>query len=240
MMLLVIPACRNSIISLGLGISFDRIIWLHRFIGRFAVGCALVHGYYYIDTYYTQQSIFLTGAGALVCGLLIFVTSMNFFRREYFNLFFWSHYSFVAMLVLVYLHVPQTKSFIIVAVVLYLFDKLLRCVWMLWPRKTLVFKLRSESVALVRFPKNPITRVLGLHEVGQYYFVNFPELSLTEWHPFSVSSGPREDCVELNIRDLGDHTKRIVSLAMQKGKENENTLIRMDGPYGKQSFNYRR
>ena len=36
--------------------------------------------------------------------------------------------------------------------------------------------------AQVSYPKNALTRVLGKHKVGQYYFINFPELSLTEWY----------------------------------------------------------
>lgn len=240
MMLLVVPACRNSIIALGLNVSFDRVVWLHRFIGRFCVGCIIVHGAYYINTYNTQKFIFMTGIGALACGIFIGLTSMNFVRRNYFNLFFWSHYIFVVMLILVYIHVKQTHPFIIIAVILYAADKLLRWIWMLWPRTTLLFTARSESVAQVRFPKNPITKLVGFHEVGQYYFVNFPALSLTEWHPFSVSSGPREETVELHIRNLGDHTKRIVELAKQKGEINEPTWICIDGPYGQQNFNYRR
>ena len=78
-----------------------------------------------------------------------------------------------------------------------------------------------------------------MHRVGQYYFVNFPALSLTEWHPFSVSSNPREKEVELHIRALGDHTNRIVDMC----KERDNkipTWICIDGPYGYQDFNFRR
>ena len=92
----------------------------------------------------------------------------------------------------------------------------------------------------VRFRKNPLTKLFDMHRVGQYYFVNFPALSLHEWHPFSVSSGPREDEVELHIRALGDHTTEIVRLATERGKASQPTWICIDGPYGVQSFNYRR
>lgn len=85
-----------------------------------------------------------------------------------------------------------------------------------------------------------VTKVLELHHVGQYYFVNFPSLSLTEWHPFSVSSGPREDSIELHIRNLGDHTTRIVEFAKKAAVHNDSTWIRVDGPYGRQDFDYRR
>lgn len=84
-----------------------------------------------------------------------------------------------------------------------------------------------------------------MHHVGQYYFVNFPELSVSEWHPFSVSSGPREENIELHIRGLGDHTNRIVELAAKKaklpvGSEDADTTICIDGPYGLQDFAYHR
>jgi respiratory burst oxidase len=80
-----------------------------------------------------------------------------------------------------------------------------------------------------------------MHRVGQYYFVNFPALSLTEWHPFSVSSGPREDEIEVHIRGLGDHTNRLVAFAEEKEKANQSTHVLIDGPYGMSAdFHYRR
>jgi predicted ferric reductase len=63
---------------------------------------------------------------------------------------------------------------------------------------------------------------------------------MSEWHPFSVSSGPREKDIEVHIRALGDHTKEIVQLAKEKKAENKQTWIRFDGPYGVHDFNYRR
>jgi respiratory burst oxidase len=85
-----------------------------------------------------------------------------------------------------------------------------------------------------------ITRALDVHNVGQYYFVNFPGLSLTEWHPFSVSSGPREESIELHIRALGDHTTRVVEYAKENAKLKILPWIRVDGPYGKQNFDYKK
>jgi respiratory burst oxidase len=81
---------------------------------------------------------------------------------------------------------------------------------------------------------------MGRHKVGQYMFVNFPEISLTEWHPFSVASAPGADFVDLYIRALGDHTREILSLAKRCNVENRSTWIRCDGPYGYLNFDYRR
>jgi ferredoxin-NADP reductase len=174
-------------------------------------------------------------------GLIIFSTSLDYCRRKRFNIFFWSHYSFVGYFAFAYLHMPEARTFLLIGASLYAFDRFLRMLWTLVPRKMIIFRNKGDSIAQVRFPKNPITSMLGLHKVGQYYFVNFPRLSLTEWHPFSVSSGPRENAVELHIRALGDHTKEIVKLATERGAENPpTTYIRMDGPYGLHDFNIRR
>ena len=61
-----------------------------------------------------------------------------------------------------------------------------------------------------------------------------------EWHPFSVASGPDEPFVELFIRGLGDHTKKIVALSKQCAAENRLPWVLRDGPYGKLDFDYRR
>jgi respiratory burst oxidase len=57
-----------------------------------------------------------------------------------------------------------------------------------------------------------------------------------EWHPFSVSSGPREKTVEVHIRGLGDATNALVELS----KTCDQLWIRVDGPYGNHKLNYRR
>ena len=122
----------------------------------------------------------------------------------------------------------------------YALDRALRAAWTWFPRHTLTFANKGDAVAHVRFRRNPLVRLLGLSQVGQYYFVNFPEISYTEWHPFSVSSGPREDSIELHIRNLGDHTGEVVALSKKLAPSKRPTWIRIDGPYGKQDFNFRR
>lgn len=79
-----------------------------------------------------------------------------------------------------------------------------------------------------------------MYKVGQYMFVNFPEISSHEWHPFSVSSAPWEPFLELHMRALGDHTKEILAHAKKCVEEGRQTLIKSDGPYGVHDFDYRR
>ena len=243
-MILVVPATRNSVCTWLLGLPFDHVVIYHRFLGRVALLCTLFHFSYFADNLKKsyQEAAYATGLGAMSCGIVIGLSSINYIRRKHFNVFYWSHYAFVGYYGLAWVHVPQTQPFLSVGIALYGLDKMLRAVWTGWPMKTTVFRNKNEQICQVRFNKNAITQWLGMHRVGQYYFVNFPALSLTEWHPFSVSSGPREDGVELHIRALGDHTREIVALATKRAKQvtKNRAYIRVDGPYGLHDFNCRR
>eukprot|EP00937_MAST-01D_sp_MAST-1D-sp2_P001989 g1989.t1 len=248
-MFLVVPATRNSVLTWFLGIPFDHVILHHRFLGRVTISLATAHGAWYFQELvgqhdnwveYSNEMIYVTGFFSLFCGWVIAATTTNWFRRHYFNVFFWAHYSFIGFFALSYMHIRQAEPFLLAGIALYGVDKLIRSGSRLVPRRTLVFRNRGDSIAQVRFPKNPFTKLSGVHQVGQYMFVNFPELSLTEWHPFSVSSGPREPFVELHIRALGDHTRKIVALSKQCAKEGRLPLIRSEGPYGRLNFNMRR
>ncbi len=74
--------------------------------------------------------------------------------------------------------------------------------WGIAPQKTLLLQVKDTEakVVQVRFQKNCIANALKLYRVGQYYFVNFPQVNVLEWHPFSVSSGPDEQSVEIHVK----------------------------------------
>ena len=48
-------------------------------------------------------------------------------------------------------------------------------------------------------------------QLGQYVFLNFPEISRWEWHPYTLASSPLEEHYEVDIKGLGDHTKKLLA-----------------------------
>lgn len=192
----------------------------------------MLHFALYFNQVYDSLHTFInaTGLGALSCLVLIFVTSTNSIRRNHFNLFYWAHYSFAAFFPLVYAHASQSRPYILAGIAVYAMDKIGRLLWSIFPRHTLDFRVVSEGICVVRLPKSRMSPVLGKHKLGQYMFVNFTELGWSEWHPFSVSSGPREEFIELHIKALGDHTKAIVELAAKCEHESRQSRIRVNGP----------
>lgn len=231
-----LTAARNSVLTWFVGASFERVLVYHRFFGRLTVVMATIHsGFYYKDILdKTSDPVTLTGLFSLGCGFVIALSSLAYVRRKLFNVFFWSHFSFVGFLVGLYLHATSARPFIIASILCYATDKLLKMMWK-WPKKTTVFEKVDDRTVHVQFPKAALS---SRSQVGQYVFINIPSLSLKEWHPFSVASGPRDEHIDLYIRALGDHTKKIVDYAERCAADNKQVTIRSDGPYGSLPFNY--
>ena len=81
------------------------------------------------------------------------------------------------------------------------------------------------------------------YEMGQYVFLNVPDVSLLEVHPFTISSSPLDPYASLHVKDMGRYTftGRLYH-HLQKVSNDPNGLanvvINVDGPYGI-PFNYK-
>lgn len=249
-LLVAIPATRNSVLVWGLGLPFDRVIVYHRWLGRWMFLTATFHMFWYYAMW-VKQNLNTTkmqfndatglnkwGFWSWFCCLFLIITSFGYFRRRHFEFFFYSHFSFVLIYLFAYWHNEACKPYVLAALVFYALDRVIRGFWGLLPMKTTLIQVKRGDIVQVRFPKHPLARKMQLYKVGQYVFLNFPQLSLMEWHPFSISSGPNETTGEVHIRGLGNHTNQL----MERTKAGGNTplWIRVDGPYGTHNLNYRR
>ena len=88
-----------------------------------------------------------------------------------------------------------------------------------------VASLGQEGAAL-SVEMTPEGRALK-HSAGQFAFFSFNGAGLTEPHPFTLSSAPRDDgSLRVTIAPLGDLTNRI-SRALAEGQD-----VRVEGPFG--------
>jgi len=171
----------------------------------------------------------------------MFISALEPIRRGKFEAFYYTHFLFIAFYVFGSLHNAKFLPFMATAATCYVLDRILRALWGLVPQRTTYLRVKDaidpkDKVLQMRFPKNALARLFKMYKVGQYVFVNFPQLGLLEWHPFSVSSGPDETSIEIHIKGLGDHTSKLVTMASTA----QSLWVRVDGPYGHLKLNYRR
>lgn len=70
------------------------------------------------------------------------------------------------------------------------------------------------------------------YKAGQFVFIRFLHSKdgiSREWHPFSISSNPKDDRLEISIKGLGDYTNNLTKLS-------PGTVAEIEGAYGR--FNY--
>ena len=244
-----VTAMRNSTLTMLLGIPFERAIWYHKLSARLAYVNGLMHTYvsfahptadgaYAVppptavggnDTdlgrFLFSDTVNAGGTMLLVFMTLIMVTALPFVRRRVFEVFYYLHVMFVlSMVVCAFFHTGVLVPTLVALT--WGVDLLIRKVYMAcirYPRKASV-RIISDTVVEVCFPK-----IDGFdYNPGQYINIAIPELSLFEWHPFSLSSSPEQKIVTLHIRRVGGWTSALYDLAT---KQMEVSIL-LEGPYG--------
>ncbi|KAJ7603133.1 ferric reductase NAD binding domain-containing protein [Roridomyces roridus] len=82
------------------------------------------------------------------------------------------------------------------------------------PSKTMELQIKKEKTT---------TRA------GEYIFINCPEISYFQWHPFTLTSAPEEDYISVHIRVEGDFT---TALAKAPPVSRALPRVMVDGPFG--------
>jgi NADPH oxidase len=64
--------------------------------------------------------------------------------------------------------------------------------------------MHPSNTLELRFEKSSLR-----YKPGQYIFINFPEISQFQWHPFTLTSAPEDGYISVHIRLVGDWTKAV-------------------------------
>jgi predicted ferric reductase len=240
-------ALHNSFLSLLLGMPCERALWYHKLAGRVAFINGILHTYVcyvYPDDdlsikaapsgkyanvkfapylTYDTENISGTAILALVTGILI--TSVPYVRHKCFELFYYAHVMFAGIMAgCAFYHSGKIVPILVSAT--WGIDLIIRKLIMAairYPKKAQT-RLISSTVVELRFPK-----IRGFDfNPGQYVYLCIPELSLFEWHPFSISSSPGQTTVTLHIRKAGNWTSALHELSQTK----EEIGILVEGPFG--------
>jgi predicted ferric reductase len=258
---LLLPIGRKSVLLEAVGVSWERAVKYHRWVGYYTVLIIVIHSILYLFIWIhgdgnpkydpegkmIQQNIvpwycskndcdeaqarqlrvniygFLT---ILFIGIMT-VFSIPWIRRHKFEWFYYTHHLFIFVFLFICLHYKGAIIYIIPGIAVYAVDKLMALVSYLKtaPAKT---RMLSSTVVEISFEiRQDVT-----YEAGDYIFLNVPEVSFLEWHPFSLTSAPSVDGnkVFFHLKDSGSWTKKVIMAAAKK--DNATLNVRLDGFYG--------
>ncbi len=217
--LLLMPVSRTSPVLHLLGIDFISAISMHKLIARCFILFVLAHS--------VTMSVFWArgmlgdvlhdnpvGVVAALCAaaFVLIIASMSWFkavRGRFFELFFFLHFSFVAIIVLSTLHTLQMMGvdpaqdlivyYLILPVGLYLFDRAYR----------IFVSFKAVELALIeRFAESGIVKLrleVRSHKSflpGTFAFLHCSEISRIQWHPFAVSKA-EGSVIEFEVLKVG-------------------------------------
>ncbi|KAF9974818.1 hypothetical protein BGZ73_001678, partial [Actinomortierella ambigua] len=219
-------------------VPFDKNIGFHKVIAWSIVFFSIVHTLAHYANYYhlekanesegktAQQMAFQTGTGftghVLVLILFLMISSsVERVRRKGFETFWYAHHLFILFFISLMAHgafcfiradePPYCKAssykFVSVSLFFYIVERVLREVRARKPTCIHKIVLHPSKVVEVQVQKKDFKC-----KAGQYVFLNCPEISLYEWHPFTITSAPEEDYVSVHIRIVGDWTTAFTKL----------------------------
>lgn len=283
----LVSLARNT--PLGAIIPFDKNITFHKFIAwsivLFSWIHTIAHWNNFIQLAHSAKLGFtgwllanfttgpgLTGYAMLSVLMLMVVTALEKPRRAKFERFWLTHHLFIVFFALWQLH----GSFCMITPDRAPFCRGTAIFWRFWMLGGLMYlserilrEVRGrQSTHISKVIQHP-SRVCEIQikkrnwnaKAGQYIFLSCPEISLHQFHPFTLTSAPEEDYISIHMRCVGDFTNslskvlgcdfdskksaadnknresRIVTTAERQDHTTTRVLpkIMLDGPFGSAS-----
>jgi predicted ferric reductase len=233
---LFLPICKSCFYLDLFNLRFERAVKFHRWLAWFLVFVVVVHaaaavtslalaGQFrncmwpsdscakpgWFGTYLgleTSRAITYGWLAFLVAAPLV-ITSIPWFRRHHFEVFYYTHFLFVPAIVLVHLHYPAMIYYAAPGLAAYILDKVL---W--WCSSRRPIKIVSLTQPAPGFVRMKIALAPNHeYEPGAWIQINVPAVSLLEWHPMSVASAPGHSTITIDVKVIGDWTRRLQGLA---------------------------
>ncbi|KAH9287552.1 hypothetical protein KI387_031669, partial [Taxus chinensis] len=252
---LFLPVARGSILLRLIDIPFEHATKYHVWLGHATMALFTAHGLCYLIGWSLEGRLLhevvqwnsigianLPGEISLCAGLAMWATSLRFMRKHYFEVFFYTHQLYIVFVVFLALHVGDFIFCIAAAGILFfVLDRFLR---FCQSRKDVgvlsAMCLPCGTVQLV------IEKPSGLpYNALSFVFLQIRNLSLLQWHPFSVSSSPYDGRHHLSIliKPLGKWTNELRNMVSRTKEQPQNDLsaafpfklnASVEGPYGHQ------
>lgn len=225
-----------------------------------------------VQIHYTEAGG-ITGHVMLFCMLLMFTTAHAKIRQQSYETFWYTHHLFIPFLLALYTHatgcfVRDSKEPFSPFAGSPFWN---HCIgyegwrWELWGGgiylaeriyREISSRRPTHITKVIRHPYDAMeiqfSKPSMKYKPGQWLLLNVPDVSTTQWHPFTITSCPFDDYVSIHVRQVGDWTRALgdalgagpsqakeydaldpmgmYEIALQNGQTMP--AIRIDGPYG--------
>ncbi|NXL38419.1 NOX5 oxidase, partial [Glaucidium brasilianum] len=134
-------------------------------------------------------------------------------RRGHFEVFYWTHLSYIFIWTLLILHGPHFWKWFVVPGCLFVMEKVLGLAWRRAGGLHIVeVNLLPSKVTHLVIERPQFFR----YKPGDYVYLNIPAIASYEWHPFTISSAPeQQETLWLHIRSLGQWTNKLYEYFQQ-------------------------
>eukprot|EP00931_Biecheleriopsis_adriatica_P034271 TRINITY_DN1980_c0_g2_i1.p1 TRINITY_DN1980_c0_g2~~TRINITY_DN1980_c0_g2_i1.p1 ORF type:complete len:767 (+),score=132.01 TRINITY_DN1980_c0_g2_i1:65-2365(+) len=253
--LLLLPAARTSPLLKAAGLSFESSLYMHIWLGVLFLVFSILHTLLFFARFvefgqwqnilpfslgtYRKDNFTIGLMAAVFWPSLITFGVLPALRRKCWELFKLAHYMFLVLVPATIIHGSSSWYFVVPGVLLWVADAILR------------FGQAAEKVELegacthgigdgditelrIRWPGSS-----RLHSPGMFCWINCPQLSQVEWHPFSLSSSPADEIQSFHIKNMDEPgrsattwTGRLHGLVDSLSASGEPLHVNIDGPYG--------
>ncbi|CAG8471586.1 11249_t:CDS:2 [Paraglomus occultum] len=269
----IIPFDKNIQFHKQIGISIFVFTWIHTIAHwiNFARAATELNGGFvlWLKLNFTTGPG-LTGYVMLICLMVITFTSIEKQRKRHYNRFWYLHHLFIPFFACWAFHgafcmipadrEPKCKDiavfwkYWIASGVIYIGERILREVRGHQPTYISKVIMHPSKVVEIQIRKPHMVT-----KAGQYIFLACPDISLFQWHPFTLTSAPEEDYLSVHIRVVGDFTNELakrlgcnfdeekrrrsevrstasgIEISMAPDLKNSLPRVMIDGPYGSAS-----
>eukprot|EP00931_Biecheleriopsis_adriatica_P019249 TRINITY_DN1317_c0_g1_i1.p1 TRINITY_DN1317_c0_g1~~TRINITY_DN1317_c0_g1_i1.p1 ORF type:complete len:828 (+),score=131.82 TRINITY_DN1317_c0_g1_i1:323-2485(+) len=257
--LLLLPASRTSPVLKAAGLSFESSLYMHIILGVLFLTFSALHLVLMFIRFVdlgTWTDVLPFNLGWVVYGdhltdnftigmmntiffpCIVIYGVLPWFRRRCWELFKVAHYAFLVLIPATLIHGHGAWYFVMPGVLLWLADAVARFSQAAEKVEVMgaaAHKAGREEITELKFCWNGRRRQ---HSPGMICWINCPQLSAMEWHPFSLSASPLDEVQSFHIKNMDGQgtgktfTGRLHQLVDSLEEPSQELTLNIDGPYG--------
>ena len=242
----LLPITRNSIWVVFFKLSYEKIIFVHIYMGLLCTASIIIKLVASI-VYYNFEFLFVltTNKGSPLAGtigslaiILMAITSTPYIRKNNFELFYYIHRVLCLVSIIAsVLHYFISLYYFIIPLLLYIIDIILR-----YSHTKKAIYSQTKIIGDKKYGKSIVLTISIMNykniKPGSYFFIKCNKISRIEWHPITLVYEYNDNLV-FCIKDVGDNTWSHNLQKFENKNITENNNVFLQGPYGHFLLDYK-